>query len=122
MTQILDKFIKKLEKIQKYNIIYKDDENVLFMVPIKIEIIVHYKNIASCIERKEPEPRFISTIMLCTTNLKSPLSVSCRKAKMLVGKISDDTIQRNLEDTEEYIDGATMQHYDLNAKKGDGHQ
>ncbi len=122
MNQILVKFIKKIEKIQKYKIIHRDDDNVLFMIPITIDLTIEFKNIESFNPLISQQPREVSTIALCTTNAKSVLAIACKKAKILVGELSEKSLKRTLEETEEFLEGATIQHYDLKTKIGNGHQ
>lgn len=122
MTQILDKFIQKAQKITKWTILQQNEVEILVAVPVDININVHYKNISSSQEHNQVEPRIVTSLFLCTTNPKSKLAFLCRKSNLkVIDKLTSEGVSKKPDEIEETFNKMLVAHYDLFTKRGDGH-
>ncbi len=123
MNKILDKFVKKIEKIKKYGILYQGETEILLTIPIEVEIsqlvinklsfnevpIVTKKEIASC------------CLFYTKTTASTTMQKLCAKHNIMTIPLTTDSSTKTPEELEEMIKKAQIRFYNLETKLGDGH-
>ena len=120
MNKILEKFIKKVEKIKKFIILHQDDSHALLAAPITIDRTYHVHAEMSFTPKLLTKDRKVYSLALFTVDKASKLSKFYKSHGILVCPLTAAGQKNTIEEIELSVPKAIFEHARLHTHFEEG--